>query len=218
MIDIYNLVKHYDKGLVKALNGISLSIPKGNSTAIMGPSGCGKTTLLNLIGTLDKPSSGKIIIDGKNINDIKNIAQFRNSQIGFIFQFHNLIPNISLLENVALPTYAQRNISNKQKNDMALKLLKEMGISDKAKYTPPFVSGGQRQLAAVARALINSPKIILADEPTGNVDSETAYKIMSILMERCEKEKITLLVVSHNKEIANFTDEIFYMRDGKLAY
>lgn len=214
MIRVEKLYKHYDDGLVKALNGISFDVSKGETCAIMGPSGCGKSTLLNLIGALDVPTSGEIIIDGKLLKDIGSLAKYRSKQVGFVFQFHNLIPNITLAENVELPTLAISGMHSIDRKEKALKLLSEVGLEDRAEFLPTKISGGERQRAAVARALINSPKILLADEPTGNVDSETAEFIMSIILKRCRKDNMTMLIVSHNRDIAKQADRILFMRDG----
>ena len=183
----------------------------------MGPSGCGKTTLLNLIGALDIPTAGNIFIDGTNLSKIASKAMYRNRTLGFIFQFHNLIPNITLVENVELPTIAISGMNRVQRRDTALKLLSEVGLDNRTNFLPTQVSGGERQLTAVARALVNSPKILLADEPTGNVDSDTAALIMSIILQRSKKDNMTTLIVSHNKDIARQTERTLFMRDGCLV-
>ena len=217
MIRVKKLYKHYERGLVKALNGISFEVKKGKICSIMGPSGCGKSTLLNLIGALDVPTNGEIIIDGKLLKDIDSLAKYRSKQVGFVFQFHNLIPNITLVENVELPTLAISGMNPIHRKEKALKLLSEVGLEDRADFLPTKVSGGERQRAAVARALINSPKILLADEPTGNVDSETAEFIMSIILKRRWKDNMTTLIVSHNRDIAQQADRTLFMQDGCLV-
>ncbi|NHZ85763.1 MAG: ATP-binding cassette domain-containing protein [Planctomycetia bacterium] len=217
MIRINSLIKHYDNGLVKALNGVTFNLSIGEVCSIMGPSGCGKTTLLNLIGALDIPTAGNIFIDGTNLSKIASKAMYRNRTLGFIFQFHNLIPNITLVENVELPTIAISGMNRVQRRDTALKLLSEVGLDNRTNFLPTQVSGGERQLTAVARALVNSPKILLADEPTGNVDSDTAALIMSIILQRSKKDNMTTLIVSHNKDIARQTERTLFMRDGCLV-
>lgn len=217
MIRINSIIKHYDNGLVKALNGVTFNLSIGEVCSIMGPSGCGKTTLLNLIGALDIPTAGNIFIDGTNLSKIASKAMYRNRTLGFIFQFHNLIPNITLVENVELPTIAISGMNRVQRRDTALKLLSEVGLDNRTNFLPTQVSGGERQLTAVARALVNSPKILLADEPTGNVDSDTAALIMSIILQRSKKDSMTTLIVSHNKDIARQTERTLLMRDGCLV-
>lgn len=217
MIRIDKLYKHYDGGLVKALNGISLNIRRGEVCSIMGPSGCGKSTLLNLIGALDIPTCGEIYVNGIQLKNTGSLTEFRCRQVGFIFQFHNLIANITLADNVELPTFAISGMSRSRRREKALKLLSEVGLEERAKFLPTQVSGGERQRAAVARALINSPKILLADEPTGSVDSDTAAFIMSSILKRCRNDQMTALIVSHNREITKLTDRTLFMRDGCLV-
>jgi len=188
MILVKDLKKYYDYGLVKALNGVTFAIEKGEIVSIMGPSGCGKTTLLNLLGTLDLPTEGDIMIDGKNIMDYRPFAAFRAGNIGFIFQFHHLIPNLSLLENVELPMFTT-SAPKKLRRDKTIYLLKEMGLEKRMNFFPTRVSGGERQLTAIARAIINDPQIILADEPTGNVDTTNGNRIMDFLVNMCDKKK-----------------------------
>ena len=216
MIVVDRLYKYFDGGLVKALNGISLEVCKGEACSIMGPSGSGKSTLLNLIGALDIPTDGEIHIDGTRLKDKGSLARYRNRQVGFVFQFHNLIPNITLVENVELPTYTMPGMTRSGRREKAMKLLSEVGLEKRADFLPTKVSGGERQRAAVARALINSPKIILADEPTGSVDSETAAFIMLAILERCRNDHMTALIVSHDKDIASQAGRTLFMRDGQL--
>ena len=216
MIRVKRLYKHYDGGLVKALNGISLAIEKGEVCAIMGPSGCGKSTLLNLIGALDVPTGGKIDIDGIELKNAGSLAGFRNQKVGFVFQFHNLIPNITLLENVELPTFPIPGITRTLRREKALKLLSEVGLEKRVGFLPTQVSGGERQRAAVARALINAPEILLADEPTGSVDSETATFIMTSILKRCRNNRMTCLIVSHNRDVSRQADRTLFMSDGCL--
>jgi len=215
MISVRDVRKVYDYGLVKALNGVSFEIEEGEAVSIMGPSGCGKSTLLNLIGTLDMPTEGQIWIAGKNIADYGPTDPFRAKNLGFIFQFHHLIPNLSLLENVELPMFSLP-IPNRLRRNKAIALLKEMGLEDRMNFVPTRVSGGERQRAAIARAMINDPQIILADEPTGSVDTVIGNKILDFLVGLCDKKKITMVIATHNHEVAARTKRIIRMRNGLI--
>lgn len=180
MIRVDNVHKHFDKGLVRALNGICLEIPKGEVCAVIGPSGCGKSTLLHLIGALDRPTQGHIYINGKPLTTPDRQSVYRNLQVGFIFQFHHLLGHLTLAENVALPALAVSKMTQSQIRQKACRLLSEVGLENRVDFRPTQVSGGERQRAAVARAIMNSPEILLADEPTGSVDSQTAKCIMGL--------------------------------------
>ena len=215
MISVRDVRKVYDYGLVKALNGVSFEIEEGEAVSIMGPSGCGKSTLLNLIGTLDMPTEGQIWIAGKNIADYSPTDLFRAKYLGFIFQFHHLIPNLSLLENVELPMFSLP-IPNRLRRNKAIALLKEMGLEDRMNFLPTRVSGGERQRAAIARAMINDPQIILADEPTGSVDTVIGNKILDFLVNLCDTKKITMVIATHNHEVAARTKRIIRMRNGLI--
>ncbi len=215
MIVIKNIKKHYENGLVKALNGVNFEIQQGEIVAIMGPSGCGKSTLLNLIGALDLPTEGEILIDGKNISGYQPLHRFRASMIGFIFQFHHLIPSLTLMENVEIPLYTQpfnRGERRKRASDM----LTALGLKDRMNFLPTMVSGGERQRAAIARALINNPRIILADELTGNLDTLTGDMIMKLMINLCREKRFTLVLATHNHEIAARADRIIRMRNGLI--
>ena len=215
MITVNNLIKHYDNGLVKALNGLSFTIKQGESVSIMGPSGCGKSTLLNLMGTLDFPTEGDVRFNDKNILGYRPLYTFRAKCIGFVFQFHHLIPSLTLLENVELPMIPL-NISRKIRRNRAEGILREMGLTDRMNFLPTRVSGGERQRAAVARALINNPEIILADEPTGNLDTMTGERVIHYILSHCRKEKKTLVIATHNPEIAQKTDRLLNLKNGLL--
>jgi putative ABC transport system ATP-binding protein len=216
MIVARDLIKHYDGGLVKALNGVSFEVESGEVVSIMGPSGCGKSTLLNLVGTLDTPTSGEILIDGRSISAYRPLHRFRAKTVGFIFQFHHLIPSMSLLENAELPMYSL-GISRKAMRKKATETLVKMGLADRMDFPPTKVSGGERQRAAIARALVNDPSIILADEPTGSVDTETGKAILDYLIHLCDSQGVTMLIATHNREIAADTHRILQMRDGVLC-
>ncbi len=215
MIRVANLVKHYEKGLVRALNGISFEVATGEIVAIMGPSGCGKSTLLNLIGTLDLPTRGEIRIDGKNSLDFRPFNRFRAEIVGFVFQFHHLIPSLTLQENVELPMYCLP-IPRKTRRRRALEVLGIMGLTERLTFLPTRVSGGERQRAAVARAIVNNPRIILADEPTGSVDTETGSRILEFLGRKCRERGTTMLLATHNAEIAGQADRIIHIRNGRV--
>jgi putative ABC transport system ATP-binding protein len=215
MIVVREIKKYFDNGLVKALNGISFRVEKGEMVSIMGPSGCGKSTLLNLIGALDLPTGGEIWIDGKNLMDHRPFQWFRSRYVGFVFQFHHLLPNLTLLENVELPLFTSP-IPKKLRRDKAAALLIEMGLEDRLHFLPTRVSGGERQRAAIARALVNDPRMILADEPTGNVDSETGERILDYLLGLSAEKQVTMLIATHSHEIAGRTQRILRMKNGRL--
>lgn len=215
MISVKNLYKDYDSGMVHALQGISMEINRGEICALMGPSGCGKSTLFNMIGALDRPTSGKIFIKGHSLQTL-SLHRYRNLTTGFIFQQHHLVSSLTLLENVMLPLASRKNMNRSQRMKKAMGLLSELGIAHRASSCPAKVSGGERQRAAIARALVNNPEILLADEPTGSVDSKTADFVMNIIMLRCRKNEMTVLLATHNPEIAEKTKRILFMSDGKL--
>jgi ABC-type lipoprotein export system ATPase subunit len=214
MIQVDNVYKHFDNGLVKALDGVSLDIPKGEFCAVTGPSGCGKSTLLNLIGALDTPTQGKIHVRGRWLTHPARQSDYRKRFVGFVFQFHHLLSHLTLAENVALPALAVSKMTPSRARQSALGLLSEMGLENRADFRPTQVSGGERQRAAVARALINSPQILLADEPTGSVDSSTAEFIMTAIVNRCRKHQMTVLLVTHDRDISARADRIIRMQDG----
>ena len=215
MIVVREITKYFDNGLVKALNGISFRVEKGEMVSIMGPSGCGKSTLLNLIGALDLPTGGEIWIDGKNLMDHRPFQWFRSRYVGFVFQFHHLLPNLTLLENVELPLFTSP-MPKKLRRDKAAALLIEMGLEDRLHFLPTRVSGGERQRAAIARALVNDPRMVLADEPTGNVDSETGERILGYLLGLSAEKQVTMLIATHSHEIAGRTQRILRMKNGRL--
>ncbi len=210
--DIY---KSYDK--LKVLKGVSIEIDKATITSIVGKSGTGKSTLLHILGTLDKPDQGEVIMKGENVfalND-KRLAKFRNGMIGFIFQFHHLIPEFTALENVMIPALIY-NTSRIESNKMAKELLGYLGLNDRLEHKPSQLSGGEQQRVAVARALINKPGIIFADEPTGNLDTQTSYELHQLLVKLKEDFDQAFVIVTHNKELAGLSDRCFEMIDGQL--
>ena len=214
-VEIKDLYKSYEKGKIKALNGINLTIKEGEFVSIIGPSGSGKSTLLNMLGALDIPDSGKINVAGKDLKSDKKLNKFRSEQIGFIFQLHNLIPNITVRENIEIPMYTQKLSSSKMK-ERALKLLEDVGLYDKADILPSKLSGGERQRVAIARALANNPSIILADEPTGSLDSKTSNKILKLLIDLHKDKKVTLIIVTHDMDVAKLADRYIEVLDGKI--
>ena len=219
IIEIHDLKKSYDKGKIKALNGINLEIKKGEFISIMGPSGSGKSTLLNMIGALDKADEGSIMVSGIDLMTAKDLNKFRSKEIGFVFQMHNLIPNLSVVENVEIPMY-ETNLSSKEMRERALELLELMNftnLNDIIKQDPTKLSGGERQRVAIARALVNHPSIILADEPTGALDSKTGDNILKLLKDLHVKENVTLILVTHEPYVAHMADRILDVLDGKIT-
>lgn len=216
IIKIKDLEKRYDEGKITALSGLNLKIKKGEFVSIMGPSGSGKSTLLNMIGALDTADSGRIRVAGIDLTIKKDLSQFRSQEIGFVFQMHNLIPNLNVLENVEIPMF-EGSLNSKQMQERALELLKAVGLEDKISQTPNKLSGGERQRVAIARALVNHPSIILADEPTGSLDSKTGDIILKLLRDLHEQENVTLVMVTHEPYVAKMADRIVYVRDGKVS-
>lgn len=204
-------------GEVYALRGVNFNVKKGKMVAIMGPSGSGKTTLLNLIGTLDRPTKGRILINDQDLTRMKGhqITNLRRNKLGFIFQSYNLIPVLSALENVELPMIIS-GVPRRERSRRALDLLDMVSLSDRANHQPDELSGGEQQRVAIARALANHPSIILADEPTGDLDTRTGEEVMGVLREASQKEGATVIVVTHNPSIAKLTDRVFFMKDGKI--
>lgn len=215
IVEIKNLKKSFDHGKICALNGLNLEIKEGEFVSIIGPSGSGKSTLLNMIGALDTADDGRIIVSGNDLVKQKDLSDFRSKEIGFIFQLHNLIPNLSVLENVEIPMF-ENKISGKDMRKRALELLDYVGLSDKIKRKPTELSGGERQRVAIARALANKPSIILADEPTGSLDSKTGQMILQRLKELHEKENVTLIMVTHDLNVASMADRTIEVLDGQV--
>ncbi|WP_255496252.1 ABC transporter ATP-binding protein [Candidatus Nitrosotalea sp. FS] len=218
-LKVENLSKIYDSaaGRVVALDKVSFAIKKGEFVSVVGPSGSGKSTVLNMIGALDRPTSGKIYIDGIDIFSLNDseIATMRNSRIGFIFQSFNLINRTTVQKNVKLPGLIA-GMSNAEANSRSLKILEALGIADKKNQKPVNLSGGQQQRVAIARSLINNPTIILADEPTGNLDTKTGDDVFDMLKMLSHKFKRTIVMVTHNPELAESTDRSILLRDGRI--
>jgi len=216
MIKLEGLKKRYEMGheVIYALKGIDLTIEKNEYVALMGPSGSGKSTLMNLIGCLDSPTEGKYILNNKEVSTLSDaeLADVRNKEIGFVFQTFNLLPRLNALENVALPLIYAGWPSSKRTNK-AEEILRAVGLGERSLHKPNELSGGQRQRVAIARALVNSPSIILADEPTGNLDSKTSFEIMGLFSDIYEQGN-TLIVVTHEEDIAKFAHRIIRLKDG----
>jgi lipoprotein-releasing system ATP-binding protein len=215
MIKADNIHKSY--GDLEVLKGVDLSIKKGEIISIVGASGAGKSTLLQIIGTLDKSNSGEVEINEtktSNLND-KELSLFRNKNIGFVFQFHHLLPEFTALENVCIPAYIQKKSKNEAEKK-ALELLEALGIEGRAQHKPSELSGAEQQRVAVCRALINDPAVVLADEPSGNLDSESAKELHELFFKLREELNQTFVIVTHNEELANMADRKLTMRDGKI--
>ena len=217
MIKANNIYKSF--GNVNVLKGVDLSINKGEIVCIVGASGAGKSTLLQIIGTLEKADKGTIVIDGQDISSLnsKKLATFRNQKIGFIFQFHHLLPEFTALENICIPAYIA-GISQKEATSRAMKLLEYLNLTDRKDHKPSMLSGGEQQRIAVARALINKPSIVLADEPSGNLDSKSAKELHELFFNLREKTGQTFIIVTHNPQLAEMADRTLTMKDGSIIY
>ncbi|WP_204599554.1 ATP-binding cassette domain-containing protein [Clostridium pascui] len=219
MIEVKDVYKTYDTGALKftALKGINLSIDKGEFTSIMGSSGSGKSTFMNILGCLDKMDSGMYILNNKNISHLEDneLAKIRNTEIGFVFQAFNLLPRMTILENVELPmVYA--GIAKKERRKKALDALERVGLSDRIIHKPTEISGGQKQRVAIARAIVNNPSVIMADEPTGNLDSKSTFEILKIFQD-LNNEGSTIIMVTHEPDVAKYTKRIVRFRDGEIV-
>lgn len=215
IVKTVNLIKEYEEGRIKALRGVNMEVKKGEFVAIMGPSGCGKSTLLNMLGALDRPTSGDVIIDGQKLSEIKNLDEFRLKKIGFIFQAFHLIPTLTAIENVQVPML-EAGFPRRERLERARELLRLVGLEKQMDQIPSKLSGGERQRVAIARSLANSPSILLADEPTGNLDSRSSEQIISLL-ERINRERsMTIILVTHDRGIAEHAHRILKMKDGVI--
>ena len=219
ILELKNISKTYfsNEDLFYALKNISLKINEGEFVSITGPSGSGKSTLMHMIGLLDNPTSGQILLNGKDISGLKEkqLAQVRNITLGFVFQQFNLLPKTSALENVILPLLYS-DVPKKKRIDLGIEMLKKVGLEDKMKNTPAQLSGGQQQRVAIARALINNPQIILADEPTGNLDSKSGTNVMEFFHYLHEKEGRTIVIVTHDMDLAKEAKRMIIIKDGQI--
>lgn len=217
LIQVRNLVKIYGNGQpLRALDDISFEVQRGEMVAVMGPSGCGKSTLLNMLGALDKPSSGSVHVAGQDLQTIRDVDRFRARTVGFVFQLHNLIPTLNALENIEVPMRGQP-LSAAQRHRRAQELLDVVSMSDRAHHFPSQLSGGQRQRVAIARALANRPELILADEPTGNLDSVSGAEVIQLLRDLNAKQRTTILLVTHDHHVAREMQRVLSMHDGRIV-
>lgn len=217
LVSVENVNMSFDNGIIPALSDINLTLDEGKIYALVGASGCGKSTLLNLIGTLDKPTSGHIFYEGKNVHEFGSINKFRQNFIGFVFQFHHLIPVLTLQENVETALLSNPNMNKKQRRVKALELLEELSISHRANAYASEISGGERQRGAIARAFANTPKLILADEPTGSVDSKAAKAILATLQKYVKNSGMTILIATHDPQVSAIADVVIEMVDGTIV-
>jgi len=219
LLKTLNLGKDYPlpKGALRVFEGINFELLKGDLVAIMGVSGVGKTTFLNLLGALDRPSEGKILFDGDDLlsRNKKELAEIRNRKIGFVFQFYHLLPEFTALENIAFPLLI-RGVERKEAERKAHEILKEVSLEEKAHRRPAQLSGGEQQRVAIARALVNEPKLLLADEPTGNMDWKTGQMILALIQELHEKRGLSSVVVTHNEKVAKFCKNVYLMEGREL--
>ncbi|MGD8463395.1 MAG: ABC transporter ATP-binding protein [Anaerolineae bacterium] len=216
LIETRELTKVYGDGQgVRALDGVDVRIGQGEMLAVMGPSGSGKSTLLNMVGGLDLPTSGQVFIDGQDLAKVRNLDRFRAQTVGFVFQLHNLLPTLTAQENVEVPMRGQ-SIRRGARRKRAKELLDLVGLADRMDHLPSQLSGGQRQRVAVARALANNPRLILADEPTGSLDTTAGDEVMELLAELRTSQGTTVIVVSHDRRVARATERILTMRDGRI--
>jgi ABC-type lipoprotein export system ATPase subunit len=213
-----NLTKIYGSGdtAIRALDNINVSVNAGEFLAVMGPSGCGKSTLLNMLGALDQPTEGEVWVAGENLATLKDVDGFRARTVGFVFQLHNLLPTLTALENVEVPMYGQ-GLSRKQRKERAAYLLDLVGLGDRMDHLPNQLSGGQRQRVAIARALANDPALILADEPTGSLDSQSGEELLALLGDLNREHNTTIVVVTHDRRVAQATQRILHMKDGRIV-
>lgn len=220
LIELTGIYKTYPLGqtVVRALNNLNLSVKKGEFTAVIGPSGSGKTTLMNLIGAIDEPDQGLILFEGKNVTHLsdKERSQFLNEKIGFVFQAFNLIPVLSVFENIELPLLVFQRLSAEERRARVRECLSYVGLAEYENHRPDQLSGGQRQRVAIARALINRPSLVLADEPTANLDSKTAHIIIDLLMDLNEKLNVTFVFCSHDEKLIGRVRRIVHLSDGKI--
>lgn len=217
IVKAHCLYKRYSDGDISAINGISLSLEKGKIYALMGSSGCGKSTLLNLIGQLDDADKGELLYEGKSLESFSSKSRFRREFFGFVFQFHHLIPVLSLCENIEAALIHDKVLNAFQRRQKAKALLMDMGLENRVDALATRVSGGERQRASIARALVNNPKLILADEPTGNVDSQTSLMILAKLQQFIKQQQGTMLIATHDFQVGKFADVILRMKDGVIV-
>lgn len=211
-----DLKKQYDDGQVQALRGVSFQVNAGEFVAITGPSGCGKSTLLQMLGALDKPDSGTLNYRGQSLPDLSDPAAYRAHEIGFIFQAFHLLPTYTAVENVQIPMF-EGKLGAKARRDRAVELLNQVGLGHRVNHFPGKLSGGERQRVAIARSLANAPGVLLADEPTGNLDSKNAAQVLELLVKLHQEQKMTLVMVTHDMSIARMAERTIFMKDGQVV-
>jgi putative ABC transport system ATP-binding protein len=216
MIRLTGLTKVFEEGRLRAVDGVDLEVAAGEFVAIVGPSGCGKSTLLNLIAALDRPDDGSIVVAGHDLRERRDLNHYRAEDVGLVFQLDNLLPSLTAVENVEVPMFGTVR-SHAERRARALELLEFVGMTDRAATRPPHLSGGERQRVAIARALVNRPPLVLADEPTGRLDSTTSAKVMDLLESLQRDRGVTLVVVSHDPDVATRADRIVRMLDGRIV-
>jgi lipoprotein-releasing system ATP-binding protein len=222
LIQASNIHKTYNSGnkVVQVLKGVNINIEPGKLVSIVGPSGAGKSTLLHILGGLDKPSQGEVIFEGSKIYELSDaqISRIRNEKIGFIFQFYHLLPEFDVLENVLMPALVSRQspVASRQFRDEAVRLIEYVGLGGRLEHFPNQLSGGEQQRVAIARALVMRPALLLCDEPTGNLDSETGEEIIALIKKASQENNMAIALVTHNLELAKISDKIYYLKDGLL--
>jgi putative ABC transport system ATP-binding protein len=216
LIEVHNVEKVYDDGMIRALDGVDLTVASGEFVAITGPSGCGKSTLLHLLAALDRPTAGTIRVDGYDLNHLRRNNLFRREEIGLVFQLHNLLPRLSVLGNVQIAMAGSRR-PHAERSAYARRLLADVDLDDLADRRPPQLSGGERQRVAIARALANDPPILLADEPTGSLDSTSVEAVLGLFQRLRDERGVTIVLVTHDNVVAGVSDRVIRMLDGKIA-
>lgn len=218
IIEVRDLTRHYGEHHVQALKGVSLRVERGEFVALMGPSGCGKSTLLNILGTIDRPTGGTVLMDGADVfaGDEEQLTRFRRQRLGFIFQFFNLLSTLTVAENVALPLDLDPGFTEARKQQAVKNILERVGMQHRADFYPSQISGGEMQRVAIARALVHEPQLILADEPTGNLDTENGTAVLELLKELTRSGGQVVLMATHSEEAAGYADRVIRMRDGRI--
>ncbi len=215
-VQLFDVKKSFEHGMVNALNGVTLTIGQGEWVALVGPSGCGKSTLLHVLAALDQPTAGRILVNGTDISKVDNLDRYRRFEVGLVFQLHNLLPNLTAIQNVEVALFAS-GLNHREQGERARELLAAVSLSHREKVRPPGLSGGERQRLAIARALANNPSIILADEPTGALDSASAETILDLFRRIRIERGVTILLVTHDREVAAAADRTIHMRDGRIV-
>jgi len=215
-IELVDVTKFFDRGLVHALDGVSLTVAPNEWVALAGPSGCGKSTLLHLVAALDSPTSGEILVNGRNLHGMPNLDRYRRSEVGLVFQLHNLLPNLTAVQNVEIAMFGT-GLRHEQRLARARELLGDVSLAARERLRPPELSGGERQRVAIARALANGPSLLLADEPTGSLDSSSAAGVLELFRRLRAEQPITILLVTHDPQVAAAADRVIQMKDGRVV-